>query len=72
MNTTEVREVIKAMRFLERKARGMIEFLEENNTPEKAEFVSMTDIKVDIGHWEYYIAQIIENATIDGASEMVE
>lgn len=72
MNTTEVREVIKAMRFLVRKANGMIEFLEENNTPEKAEFVSMTDIKVDIGHWEYYIAQIIENATIDGASEMVE
>ena len=63
MNTQEINEAIRAMKFLVRKATGMIEFLEENKTPEKAEFVSMTDLKMDIGHWEYYIAQVLDNAS---------
>ena len=51
------------MRFLVKKASGMLEFLEENKDPANAKFVSMTDLKTDIGHWEYYIAQIIDNAS---------
>ena len=63
MNTQEINEAIRAMRFLVKKASGMLEFLEENKDPANAKFVSMTDLKTDIGHWEYYIAQIIDNAS---------
>ena len=63
MNAKEIDASIKAMNFLKNKASDMEKFLKECKAEDGGKFVSMTDLKTDIGRWEYRLAQIIEEAT---------
>lgn len=62
MNEKQVDAVIKAMEYIEERVKDMRLFLEDVKKRKEAQFASMTDIKTDIGRWEYNLAYLIEEA----------